>query len=327
MPDRSHHGRVRLIQTGTGKGAPLAFFLVLFFQILTAPPCHAQQDGMNFPVINRLDPRDTGFRQFISDVQANRRRLTGLRANIQEAVDNLTIFQYITRQGEDIFFLAARCNIPYSTLVSLNRLSNPAALEAGMLLLLPSCPGLFIPSDMQSDLEMILGAARQESENAVELRITKNGISQSFRFIPGADFTQTERGYFLHSTFRFPLRSWRLTSPFGLRPDPFTGNPQMHRGIDLAAPEGTEVYAAAEGVVTAIGEDPVYGIYILISHSNNWTSFYAHLQKTEISLRSQVKSTTLIGRVGSTGQSTGPHLHFELRQNGTHFDPSGRLRP
>lgn len=101
----------------------------------------------------------------------------------------------------------------------------------------------------------------------------------------------------------------------------------MHQGIDLAAPEGTEVYAVADGVVIDIGEDPIYGNYVIISHGESWTSLYGHLQKVETVLRSSVRSGTLIGRVGSTGQSTGPHLHFELRQNGRALDPTGRLRP
>jgi murein DD-endopeptidase MepM/ murein hydrolase activator NlpD len=294
---------------------------------LFVPDCLAQQSGgMNFPVINRLHPTDTGFRQFINDVHANRRRIIGLRANLQEAAENLTIFQYTVRQGEDIQFLAARCNIPISALATLNRLNNPAALQAGMLVLLPSCPGIFIPINSESDLEMIIGASRQNSEDSIELRINKHGRPQSFRFIPGADFTQTELGYFLNSGFRFPLRSYRVTSPYGIRNDPFTGHPSMHHGIDLAAPEGTEVFAVADGVVTSLGYDPVLGNYIIITHSNNLTSLYGHLQKFETVLRSEVKSGTLIGRVGTTGRSTGPHLHFELRQNGRHFDPSGRLR-
>jgi murein DD-endopeptidase MepM/ murein hydrolase activator NlpD len=313
---------------GTGKGVSLACFLVsLFMFTLFVPDCLAQQvGGVSYPVINRLDRSDVRFVQFIDDVHANRRRIVGLRANLQEAAENLTIFQYTVRQGEDIQFLAARSNIPISALVTLNRLNNPSALRTGMLILLPSCPGIFIPADSESDLEMIIGASRQNSENSIELRISKQGRPLTFRFIPGADFTPTELGYFLNLGFRFPLRSYRITSSYGMRNDPFTGHTSMHHGIDLAAPEGTEVFAVADGVVTSMGYDPVLGNYIIITHNNNLTSLYGHLQRFETVLRSEVKSGTLIGRVGTTGRSTGPHLHFELRQNGRHFDPSGRLR-
>jgi murein DD-endopeptidase MepM/ murein hydrolase activator NlpD len=173
---------------------------------------------------------------------------------------------------------------------------------------------------------MLIGAARLNRENSIEIRINAWGQQQTFHFFPGADFNPAERAFFLHSGFRFPLRQFRITSQFGVRNDPFSGHQQMHHGIDLAAPEGTEVFAIADGVVTAVGDDPVYGIYIIISHANRWTSMYGHLQRADVVLRSEVKSGNLIGRVGSTGMSTGPHLHFELRQDGRAIDPAGRLR-
>jgi murein DD-endopeptidase MepM/ murein hydrolase activator NlpD len=304
----------------TGKGVSLAFFL-LFSSL---PPVFTQ----DFPVIKRLDPGDTGFRQFISDVEGNRRRVSGVQnRSPEEITEYLTIYQYTPRQEDDIFFLSARLNIPYSALTSLNRLNSPASLESGKILLLPSCPGIFIPAILRTDLEKITGAARQNSKGAVELKIRTPEKLETFLFFPGADFTPTERAFFLNSGFRFPLRQYRVTSNYGIREDPMTGRISMHQGIDLAAPEGTEVFAAADGAVTAAGFDPVYGNYIIISHSNNWKSLYGHLQTIETLLRTDVKSGNLIGRVGSTGQSTGPHLHFELRQDGKAFDPAGRLRP
>jgi murein DD-endopeptidase MepM/ murein hydrolase activator NlpD len=279
------------------------------------------------PVITRLEPGDVVFRQLMLDVEGNRRRLAGLRPQPEQAAEYLTIYQYTIRANEDIFFLAARTNIPYAAIISLNRINNTRTLEAGMSILLPSCPGIFIPATPETDLEIIIASAREKTDGGVELRINTDGISGSFLFFPGADFTPTERAFFLNSGFRFPLRQYRITSRFGIRNDPFGGDPHMHQGIDLAAPEGTEVFAVADGIVTAAGFDPVYGNYIIITHTNRWTSLYGHLQTIETVLRSQVNSGTLIGRVGTTGQSTGPHLHFELRQDGRPFDPAGRLRP
>jgi len=311
-----------------GKGCALAFFLILLC------PCALwAQDGgnINFPVISRLDSRDTGFKQYISDVEGNRRRLFSINIRPVEISEYLTIFQYTALPGDDLLSLAARCNIPYSTLASLNRLNSTNAVEAGKNLLLPSCPGLFIPSGTQpgqSDLERLLAAGRQQEQGSIELKINAAGRQQSFRFYPGADFSPTERVFFLNSGFfRFPLQSFRLTSAYGIRQNPVTGTIGLHQGLDLAAPEGTEVFAAADGTVIETGNDPVYGNYVIISHKEKWTSLYGHLQKIDTHLREDVKSGTLIGRVGSTGQSTGPHLHFELRQDGRALNPSGRLRP
>jgi murein DD-endopeptidase MepM/ murein hydrolase activator NlpD len=311
----------------TGKGVSLAFFLIFLF----TQDCPAQNSGVQnigFPVIYRMDSTDTGFRQYISDVEANRRRLFDVRANAVQTVEHLTIYRYSTRQNDDLFSLAARCNIPYSALASLNRFNNPSSLEEGKIILLPSCPGLFIPEDLESDLEKLIGTSRFGSQEAVELKINITGKSETFYFFPGADFSQSERAFFLNAGFfRFPLRAYRLTSSYGVRANPVTGNISVHRGLDLAAPEGTEVFSAADGTVIETGEDAVYGKYVIISHRDRWTSLYGHLQRIETSLQAQVRSGTLIGRVGSTGQSTGPHLHFELRQDGRAVDPLGRLRP
>jgi len=316
-----------LIFTKAGKGFTLAFFFISFY----IQAVYAQQTG--YPVINRLDSADIGFRQLSGDVEANRMRAARINnrqmlGSSLEIAELLTIYQYTVRPGEDLLFLAARCNVPYSAIASLNRISNSTSLQAGRTVLIPSYPGIFIPFNPSSDLEMILGAARESAQGAVELIIRVAGVPQPFLFFPGTEFSPTERAFFLNSAqFRFPLRDYRLTSSYGMRNDPFTGVPAMHSGIDLGAPEGTEVFAAADGTVTAVGFDPVYGNYIIISHSNNWTSLYGHLSAIETVLRTEVKSGNLIGRVGSTGYSTGPHLHFELRQDGRAFDPAGRLRP
>jgi hypothetical protein len=314
----------------SGKGISLAFF----FMMMLLPSFGAAETGGNggdlagggFPVIARLDGRDTGFKQYIADVEANRRRIFN-RGKNQETpaamAESLTIYRYSPEAGEDLLFIAARCNMPYAALAGLNRIAHPALLDAGTPLFLPSCPGLFIPVEPVSDLEWLLAAARLMKEDAggVSLTVSREGKVERFMFFPGADFSSTERAFFLNSAFRFPLRSFRLTSPYGVRQNPVTGKVRLHQGLDLAAPAGTEVFAAGAGTVTEVGEDPVYGAYIVIKHGESWASLYGHLQKVETSLHSVVRSDTLIGRVGSTGQSTGPHLHFELRQNGKARDP------
>jgi murein DD-endopeptidase MepM/ murein hydrolase activator NlpD len=190
-------------------------------------------------------------------------------------------------------------------------------------MLLPSVPGIFLPETPETDMEQLLASAR-DGEGGVVLTFNREGVKVSFRFIPGADFTPTERAFYLTVGFRFPLRSYRLTSPFGPRISPITGTLRNHSGLDLAAPMGTDVYAARTGIVTEQGNDPVYGNYVVVSHDDNWVSLYGHLSVISTTLRSRVQSGGLIGKVGSTGQSTGPHLHFELKQNGKAQDP-GKL--
>jgi len=317
MPDRVDIGRIIL-------GLVLTFFLTF----LILPVCEAQETGsVLFPVISRLDTRDTAFKQYFDDVESNRRLLVRFPSGIKQAAENITIFQYTVRQNDDLLSMAARCNVPYSALASLNRLKDSSSIQAGNVILLPSCPGLFIPSNPESELEKLIGITRFSEQWFVNLNVNISGKTEVFHFFPGADFTPTERAFFLNTgMFRFPLINYRVTSAFGMRANPVTGNINMHQGVDLAAPEGTEVFSTADGVVISIGDDPVYGIYVIIGHQNRWTSLYGHLQKVETVLQAEVKSGALIGRVGSTGQSTGPHLHFELRQDGRAIDPSRRLR-
>ena len=319
-----------------GKGLTLAFFLVSSW-------CHAQSGAAaagaevpdGFPLIARLDSRDSSFKQFIADVEASRKRVFNRDRNRQDKAENadaiaasLTVYRYVPREGEDLLSLAARCNIPYSALASLNRLNHPTMLEANKPLLLPSIPGIFVPKEPESDLERLLVSSRSslpENDSCLLTIGETAGKGTAFYFFPGSEFSMTERAFFLNTGFRFPLRTFRLTSRFGMRNNPVTGNLRFHQGMDLAAPAGTEVYAAGDGIVTEIGEDSIYGNYIIIKHGGDWASLYGHLQKIGISLRSTVKSGMLIGWVGSTGQSTGPHLHFELRQNGKARDPDKYL--
>jgi murein DD-endopeptidase MepM/ murein hydrolase activator NlpD len=269
---------------------------------------------------------DTAFRQYAQDVEAARRRVHNRERGGETAAtlaEALTVYAYRMGPRDDVFSLAARCNVPVSALATLNRLPHPDSFAQASSLLLPSMPGVFIAENPETDLEWLLSAGRTE-QGGIPVTINANGARERFLFVPGADFSPTELAFFLNTSFRYPLRTYRLSSPFGPRRNPVTGNFGVHQGLDLAAAEGTEVYAARDGEVVELGTDPIYGNYIIIRHGETWASLYGHLSKFEIALRSRVRSGTLIGRVGSTGQSTGPHLHFELRQNGIAQDP-GRL--
>jgi murein DD-endopeptidase MepM/ murein hydrolase activator NlpD len=114
---------------------------------------------------------------------------------------------------------------------------------------------------------------------------------------------------------------FRLTSGFGVRNDPFTGSLAMHEGIDFAAEIGTPVVAPAKGQVVRSEWDATYGNVIEIKHAENFITRYAHLSKRLVAVNTAVQSGTLIGNVGNTGRSTGPHLHYEIFQNGRVLNP------
>ncbi|MFO0387732.1 MAG: M23 family metallopeptidase [bacterium] len=129
-----------------------------------------------------------------------------------------------------------------------------------------------------------------------------------------------------------PVNEGFVGSNFGWRHDPFTGRVGMHEGLDFAAPVGTPIKAAAGGIVIVAEYHPAYGNMVDLDHGNGLTTRYAHASKLHVKLGDIVKRGQLIANVGSTGRSTGPHLHCEVRVNGEAKDPekflaAGQLLP
>jgi murein DD-endopeptidase MepM/ murein hydrolase activator NlpD len=118
-----------------------------------------------------------------------------------------------------------------------------------------------------------------------------------------------------------PLQSAMLTSDYGMRTHPVLGGRRNHKGVDLAQPTGTPVYATADGIVSRAEPYSSYGNYIQIEHGGELQTRYAHLSGYAVAAGQQVRKGDLIGYVGSTGRSTGPHLHYEVRVAGEAVDP------
>ncbi len=120
--------------------------------------------------------------------------------------------------------------------------------------------------------------------------------------------------------------AFRFTSPFGYRRDPKNGSRRMHTGTDFAAAHGTPIYAAADGVVTHAGWGSGYGRLVKIRHALGYETYYAHMSRIRVSEGQRVSQGDRIGDMGNTGRSTGTHLHFEVRQNGTPVNPMTFIR-
>lgn len=118
-----------------------------------------------------------------------------------------------------------------------------------------------------------------------------------------------------------PVNVGYNSSSFGRRVDPFTGRTAFHEGLDFTAAVGTPIYAAAGGVVTVSEHMPDYGKIIKISHGSGLETRYAHASELLVKAGEVVKKGQVIAKVGSTGRSTGPHLHFEVRRDGAPLDP------
>lgn len=131
--------------------------------------------------------------------------------------------------------------------------------------------------------------------------------------------------YRLTCTLLDPLPGSSLTDGFGWRYHPITGELDFHYGDDLAAAEGSEIVAAAEGVVVTAGTHVSYGNYLIIEHSGHLKTLYAHCSKLLAGTGDTITQGQVIALVGSTGQATGPHLHFEVIADNVRLDPSFSL--
>jgi murein DD-endopeptidase MepM/ murein hydrolase activator NlpD len=118
-----------------------------------------------------------------------------------------------------------------------------------------------------------------------------------------------------------PLAARALTSGFGMRVNPVTGVYAEHDGIDLAAPAGTPIVATADGVVGRAGWAGGYGLMVAVENGGGRETRYGHMSRIAVSAGEQVHAGEVLGFVGSTGRSTGPHLHYETRINGRPVDP------
>jgi murein DD-endopeptidase MepM/ murein hydrolase activator NlpD len=120
--------------------------------------------------------------------------------------------------------------------------------------------------------------------------------------------------------FAEPVHGYRINSPFGIRT--LAGKTRRHEGVDIAAPQGTDVFTAAEGRVLRTGFDAGgYGRFIEVSHPNGMSTLYGHLSRVDVASGDTISAGERIGLVGTTGRSTGPHLHFEVRRGHQQVNP------
>ncbi|MFT4025790.1 MAG: M23 family metallopeptidase [Novosphingobium sp.] len=162
------------------------------------------------------------------------------------------------------------------------------------------------------------GALGSGDEQFRQLFASWQSLDKSPAFAAAAAPTSTPK---VSIPSRAPLEGYRLTSEFGMRVHPVLGGRRAHKGIDLASPTGTPVYAPADGVVGKAEWFSSYGLYIQVEHGGEMQTRYGHLSRLNVAAGQFVKKGDLIGFVGTTGRSTGPHLHYEVRIAGESVNP------
>lgn len=161
-------------------------------------------------------------------------------------------------------------------------------------------------------LDMGLDQAEPASESEISVQEVSTGIPVS------ADMDK-KKWMDRYLSVSYPLRYIKVTSPYGYRKDPFTGKSKFHGGLDLRA-RGDKVMAMMEGVVVKVGQDKTSGKYVTLRHGN-YTVSYCHLSKVLVGKGATVRPRDVVGVSGSTGRSTGEHLHITCKLNGKSIDP------
>lgn len=124
----------------------------------------------------------------------------------------------------------------------------------------------------------------------------------------------------------FPVASGWVSSLYGYRTDPFTGKRQFHKGVDIAAPKGEIISSVASGIVKLAEKHPQYGLEVEVDHGNGYVTRYAHASTLLVKVGDVVKKGTPLATIGSTGRSTGPHVHFEVIKEGRNINPMSMLK-
>lgn len=237
---------------------------------------------------------------------------------------------YKVQPGDSISSITKKFGLNnISTLIAVNDIDNVRQLRAGQKLKIPSIDGLFYTVQKGNSLQGLslkYGVTMEDLLDVNELETSELSAGQVI-FIPGAKMEPSALSRAMGELFRSPLKtSYRLTSHFGPRADPFTGARSNHTGVDMACPTGTPILAAASGTITYSGTSPVFGYYVIINHGNGYQSLYGHMSKILAKKGQWVSQGTRIGLVGSTGYSTGPHLHFTVFKNGKLVDPLSLIK-
>ncbi len=230
---------------------------------------------------------------------------------------------YTVRKGDTLSEIARKLRVCVDSLMDINLMLKADDIYPGQRLVYLKPDGVFQTVNKGEALWYIAA----EYFTTIQAIVKSNDLKNPDLIFPGERLfiptkimceTSTRKTGIIWPVFG------EITSPYGWRINPITHRKEFHAGVDIGAPEGTPVFSAINGVVTYAGWFGGYGNMIQILHGHMLTR-YGHLSKIDCYTGEHVKQGELIGRIGSTGMSTGPHLHFEIRIDGTPYNPLGYL--
>ena len=275
------------------------------------------------------------------------RRLQKLELDRQKQAKLLIIANYTVKQGDSLWSIANAFNLDVNTLFGCNTIKNPDFLKLGTVLKIPNQDGVLYKVRKK---DTIAGIAKRFG-SFPESILTANGMASEKElvagkeiFVPGAkpleDATETgskpsrkiagvkvpsASGVAYSRSFCWPVVG-KINSRFGWRRDPFSGRRDYHTGLDIKGPTGRGIVSAKAGVVSYAGWMSGYGRTVVVDHGGGYATLYGHCSRLFVRSGTRVKQGQTIAAVGSTGRSTGSHLHFEVRVNGRPINPLKVLR-
>ena len=243
-----------------------------------------------------------------------------------EDFPELSYSVYRVKSGDMVGILAENFGITQDTIISVNNIRQTRTIQPGDYFRIPNIPGIIYT--VREDGETIAAIAKEYEVDAAKCgyvnntEIEKKLTAGTTLFVPDAELDWVTRQEINGDLFKRPIKAWYyISSYFGWRNSPFTGQRSYHSGIDMACPTGTKIYAALAGTVTTAGWSDTYGNYVIVRHHSGYKTLYAHMSKINVSVGQYVYPTSVVGLVGSTGLSTGPHLHFTIYKNGVAVNP------
>ncbi|NLV82367.1 MAG: peptidoglycan DD-metalloendopeptidase family protein [Synergistaceae bacterium] len=258
----------------------------------------------------------------------------------------LSIIHYLVKEGDSLWTIANKFDLKVDTIVGSNKLSDINILKIGSQLRIPNQDGVFVKIDKNINMAEFAdkyGSTRDAVYFANKLNEkSKISIGQEI-FLPGGAIASNKdeqqkvkkrpgisRMAKTRATTTAQRIGWpvfgRISSSFGWRRSPFGKRRRFHTGIDIRAPRGRNIVAASNGRVVHSGWMGGYGKTIVIAHPSGISTLYGHCSSLVVCNGTTVRKGQLIARVGSTGRSTGNHLHFEVRRGGSPVNPMSYLR-
>jgi len=243
-------------------------------------------------------------------------------SSLPPAPVTLAMSSYTVRAKDSLASIAKRFGVNVDTIISANGVSSSRSIRPGTELRIPNINGVVYKIRGGDSLGSVARRYKVDTTaivDANDLASSNLVIGQSL-FIPGARLPQAVVSQALGQLFIWPARG-PISSPFGYRPDPFTGVKRFHTGIDIVVDQGTRVKAAMSGRVADVGYNATYGNYIIMSHADSYQTLYGHLSQILVAEGATISQGGVIGLSGNTGYSTGPHLHFSVFRRSSLLNP------